>query len=118
MILTLAVLALILSLFAPWYIGIALAAGIYSFRKKSHREILLTSGAIFIFHVFAAFLLDLQSDFLVSRRMGGLFGLPVHAFVYPLTALGPTLLFLITSYTVIEARGLVQRKPKKSDRKP
>ena len=109
--------ALVLSLFTPWYILIALAAGMYSFRRKSHKEILNISGLIFLFHLCAAFVLDLQSGFLISNRMGGLFGLPVHALIYPVTALSPTLLFLITAYTVIEARGLVQRKPKISDRK-
>ncbi|NCN41501.1 hypothetical protein GW916_09680 [bacterium] len=113
MIFALVALSLLLSFFSPWYSIVALSAAVYSFRKKSHREILLTSLLIVFSHLIAAFALDHQADGLISQRIAGLFQLPLKSLSYLMVALIPALLFLVTAYVVIEGRKLARKRERK-----
>lgn len=103
-------LSLGFSFFLPWYFTAALAAGVYSFRPKRHSEILLLSLGILVVHLITSVILDIQASNLISLRISGLFGLPFHFLFHLIVGLVPALVFLSTSYVVLEARTLVKRR--------
>ncbi len=116
MVVSVSFLSLAMSFFAPWYTVVALAAGVYSFRRRNHAEILWICGSIFTLHFLVAGFLDFQSQGFIGLRMGGLFSSP-RSLIYFLNGLIPALLFGITAYMVIEGRSLVKRSHRKTEKK-
>lgn len=116
LIVAISILSLLSSFFLPWHMIAALAAMTYSFRPKNHTEIITLSLSVTLSHLIAAFALDLRSGGLLSHRISKLFGLPFDPLFYLLTGLVPGLIFLSTSYVVLEGRNLVKRRPSFSEK--
>lgn len=110
-------LSLIISFFLPWYFISVLSVGVYSFRTKRNSEVLLISSAILVVHIVASVILDINASGLISFRISGLFGLPFSFLFHLLVGLVPSLVFLMTSYVVLESRTLVKGRSKFAEKR-